>query len=84
MLERLYIFDGFAGWDPEVSAALLASTGYGEHHHQIVLGNGFWIAGHYELCQNSSRTQVPKGSVCRCTCACHSFELLPQSCSHQG
>ena len=37
MLERLYIFDGFAGWDPEVRAA--PSTKWleqqsGVQHHQ--------------------------------------------------
>ena len=26
MLDRLYVFDGYAGWDPEVTASLAMST----------------------------------------------------------
>ena len=29
MLDRLYVFDGFAGWEPEVSCCLLRSSTFG-------------------------------------------------------
>lgn len=37
MLDRLYVFDGYAGWDPEVGHLLRQYTNFVQYSVQLVL-----------------------------------------------